>query len=137
MRIGVRILRIAAAVFAVAALVLSLSAPAHSEDTSYYIMKPEPWLAPKYRSPRGTVQHVKPVAPVKPGADIPTRGFTPPPPLVVPSTGQVVPNLPIMPSQPGNRESFSDRAVRCSHQASVNGAAVGNPSAYIGACINQ
>ncbi|HZP78331.1 MAG TPA: hypothetical protein VFB45_19460 [Pseudolabrys sp.] len=116
------------------------TASAQAEDDRYSIMKPEPWLAPKYRSPRGTVQHAVIPKPVE--RTTPSHRFEPPPPIVVPSTGRVLPNLPIAPSQPatvgGRAESFSDRAVRCSHQAAAYGAAAtGNPSAYIGTCINQ
>jgi hypothetical protein len=142
MRPRVHWLQVIASVIAAASLLSAGSGPAHAEDTSYYIMKPEPWLGPKYKSPRGTVQHVKPVMPVHPSDNVPVRGFTPPPPIVSPSTGQIVPTIPITPSQPatvgGRTESFSDRAVRCSHQAAAAGQAVGNnPSASMGSCINQ
>jgi uncharacterized protein YndB with AHSA1/START domain len=42
-------------------------------------------------------------------------------PLVLPQTGQVIPNLPVLaPSGPNGRETFQDRAVRCAHQAQSN-----------------
>ncbi len=62
-----------------------------------------------------------------------------PPPLYVPQTGQVLPNLPaISGSGPGGSETSQDRAARCAHQAGVYGpAATGDRNAYIGGCINQ
>jgi hypothetical protein len=96
--------------------------------------QPEPWLAPKYRSPRGTVKHVL----------TPHRGSLPqpraavPPPIVVPQTGRVLPSLPTTPgSGPGGSETFQDRALRCAHQAGVYGPAAGDRNSYIGTCVNQ
>ena len=61
-----------------------------------------------------------------------------PPPLYVPQTGQVLPNLPaISGAGPGGRETSQDRAVRCAHQAGVYGQAAGDRNAYVGSCINQ
>jgi hypothetical protein len=61
-----------------------------------------------------------------------------PPPLPVPETGRVLPNLPATGSGPGGRETFQDRAVRCAHQSGVYGPnATGSPSSYINSCINQ
>ena len=58
-----------------------------------------------------------------------------PPPLYVPETGRMLPNLPA--SGPG-AETSQDRAARCAHQAGVYGpSATGNPAGYIGSCINQ
>ncbi len=86
---------------------------------------PEPWLAPKYKSPRGTVKHVT----------IPKSTM---PPIVVPQTGRVLPNLPTVPGAgPGGRETFQDRASRCAHQAGVYGQAAGDRNTYMGTCINQ
>ncbi len=80
------------------------------------------------------------------------QGFTPPPshevvthppavppPIVVPETGRVLPNLPtVSGSGPGGAETYQDRAARCAHQAGVYGpAATGDRNAYIGSCINQ
>ena len=60
-----------------------------------------------------------------------------PPPLVAPS-GQVLPNMPsIIGAGPNGTETYQDRAVRCAHQAGVYNGATGNPSTYIGSCINQ
>ena len=82
--------------------------------------QPEPWLAPKYRSPRGTVEKVVI-------------------PLYVPETGRTLPNLPsIWGAGPGGAETFQDRAARCAHQAGVYGStATGNRNAYVGSCVNQ
>ena len=61
-----------------------------------------------------------------------------PPPIVVPQTGRVLPNLPTVPGAgPGGRETFQDRAARCAHQAGVYGQAAGDRNSYIGTCINQ
>jgi hypothetical protein len=95
--------------------------------------KPEPWLAPKYKSPHGTRKHIVVPRPTPPS---PPRRATVPPPIPVPQTGRVLPNLPAIPNSAGV-ESGQDRAVRCAHQAGVYGAAAGNRSAYIGTCINQ
>jgi hypothetical protein len=120
-----------------------LAAPAHAAPgDDYNIMKPEPgrraggifepWLAPKYKSPRGTRQHV--VAP-SPVPDEPRRIPDMPPPLVAPRSGQALPNIapPVPGSGRGGRETFQDRAARCTHQAG----GYGETGSYIGACINQ
>jgi hypothetical protein len=95
---------------------------------------PEPWLAPKYKSPRGTVKHV-----TIPKSTIVTPPNTQvPPPIVVPQTGRALPNLPtVSGSGPGGRETYQDRAARCVNQAGVYGQAVGNRGTYIGTCVNQ
>jgi hypothetical protein len=96
--------------------------------------QPEPWLAPKYRSPRGTVKHV---VPPQPGT-LPQPRTGVPPPIVVPQTGRVLPNLPTTPgSGPGGSETFQDRAMRCAHQAGVYGQAAGDRNSYMGTCVNQ
>ena len=123
--------------FALTAAVLASPARAQSDDERYTIMrpeKPEPWLAPKYKSPRGTRQHVTIPQP----APAPQQHNTLPPPLYVPQTGQLLPNMPVMPgSGRGGAETSQDRAVRCAHQAGVYGQAAGDRNAYIGSCINQ
>ena len=118
----------------------ALPARAQSDDERYSIMRPEkgtkparpqPWLAPRYKSPRGTPQHVvipRTVSPPRPSAPVP-------PPLYVPETGRVLPNLPAPGS--GGRETYQDRVARCVHQAGVYGQAAGDRNAYIGSCINQ
>ena len=122
------------------------AAPAHAQNSilgdNYNIMvpekgykpsQPEPWLAPKYKSPSGTVNRVKlpksTVAPM-PNAQVP-------PDLYVPQTGKVVPNLPtVSGSGRGGAETFQDRAARCAHQAGVFGQGADRGS-YMGACVNQ
>src|SRR5690349_17888367 len=96
------------------------AAPAQAQtsnilDDNYSIMVPErgskrelpePWLAPKYKSPRGTVKHVV----------IPKSKIVTPPNTVVPSsvfvpqTGRTFQNLPTLSgSGPGGTETFQDR----------------------------
>ncbi len=132
------------ALLALTAIMSALPARAQlNDDQRYSIMKPEPGepreapqpgLLPKYKSPRGTVQHVV----IPPPAATPRRRAEVPPPIVVPETGRVLPNLPtVSGSGPNGAETSQDRAARCAHQAGVYGQAAGNPSAYIGSCINQ
>jgi hypothetical protein len=115
----------------------AVAAYAQYDDDRYTIMrpeKPEPWLAPKYKSPRGTPEHVVIPQP----APAPQRRTPVPQPIVVPQTGQVLPNLPaISGSGLGGAETYQDRAARCAHQAGVYGQAVGDRNAYVGSCINQ
>jgi hypothetical protein len=122
-----------------AILLGAMFVPAHaqSDDDRYTIMrpeKPEPWLAPKYKSPRGTREHQvtpRPVPAPQPRANVP-------PPLYVPETGRLLPNLPTpAPSGPHGTETYQDRAARCAHQAGVYGAAAGDRNAYVNGCINQ
>lgn len=133
------------ALMVLAAVMAAVPAYASSDDHDYNIMvpekgakpkKPEPWLAPKYRSPHGTRKHVTVPRPVP----VPERRATvPPPPIYVPETGRVLPNLPtVSGSGPRGAETYQDRAVRCAHQAgSYGSAATGNRAGYIGTCINQ
>jgi len=128
-----------------AAVAPPLSARAQSADDPYTIMrrepgtrqpKPsEPWLAPKYKSPRGTKQHAHLPRVREPGV----QAYPPtPPPIYVPETGRLLPNLPGLPGAGvGGAETGQDRAMRCAHQAGVYGQAAGNRDAYVGACINQ
>jgi hypothetical protein len=96
--------------------------------------KPEPWLAPKYKSPRGTVKHVVIPRPTT----VPQPNAVTPPPIVVPQTGRALPNLPTLSgSGPGGAETFQDRAARCAHQAGVYGQAAGDRNTYVGTCIGQ
>ena len=126
-------------------------APAYGQKTNgpdilgddYSIMRPEkgsrpalpePWLAPKYKSPRGTVKHVT----IPKSTIVTPPNTTVPPPIIVPQTGRALPNLPtVSGSGPGGAETYQDRAVRCAHQAGVYGQAVGDRGTYIGTCINQ
>jgi hypothetical protein len=116
---------------------LALPAYAQSDDERYTIMTPEktePWLAPKYKSPLGTRQHV--TVPQSPA--VPQPRMQTPPPIYVPETGRVLPNLPVISgSGPQGAETTQDRAARCAHQAGVYGQAAGDRNAYIGSCINQ
>ena len=125
------------ALLALAAIMSALPAYAQSDDDRYTIMRPEPnepWLAPKYKSPRRTRQHVVIPQP----APTPQTHTVVPPPLYVPQTGQLLPNLPtVSGSGPGGAETSQDRAARCAHQAGVYGQAAGDRNAYVGSCINQ
>jgi hypothetical protein len=134
-------MRLCLAIVAIAAL----AAPVHAADDIYNIMKPEPgarattsepWLAPKYESPRGTIQ--RPVAPRPPRVE--TRRIPEvPPPIVVPQTGRSLPNIqPVAPGAGvGGRETSQDRATRCTHQAGMYGAQAGDRASYITTCVNQ
>ncbi len=138
--------------FALALLALTLAGPvlrahAQSQNDPYSIMvpepghhppqpKPEPWLPPKYESPRGTKRHITRPRRARPPS--PPRAAQVPPPIVAPETGRVLPNLPTLsPSGPHGTESFQDRAARCANQAGMYGDATGNRSSYINNCINQ
>jgi hypothetical protein len=130
---------------AIAVFAPSLTARAQSVDDPYNIMRPEPgtrqpkasepWLAPKYKSPRGSNERIR--LPRAQRAEPPRRADVPPP-IYVPQTGRLLPNLPALPGAgPGGRETGQDRALRCQHQAGVYGDAAGNREAYVGGCINQ
>ena len=96
--------------------------------------QPEPWLAPKYKSPRGTVKHVT----IPKTTTVSPPNTQVPPDLYVPQTGRTVPNLPtVSGSGRGGVETFQDRAMRCSHQAGVFGQTAGDRGSYMGACLNQ
>jgi hypothetical protein len=110
------------------------------------IMAPEPGSPPqKHKTRRGSSTMVYPTPlPAPKGFNPPStqpvtvpRAAYVPPPIVVPQTGRVLPNLPMVGSGPGGAETSQDRAVRCSHQAGVYGAAAGDRNAYVGGCINQ
>jgi hypothetical protein len=124
-------------VVALAVVVSVLSARAQSDDDRTTIMRPEqpePWLPPKYQPPRGSREHVA----IPPSAPAPQPRAGVPPPLYVPQTGRVLPNLPtVSGAGPNGTETYQDRALRCAHQAGVYGQAAGDRSAYIGSCINQ
>ena len=95
---------------------------------------PEPWLPPKYKSPRGTPERM--VTP--PRIEVPQSLAVTPPPLYVPQTGQLLQNIPtISGAGPGGAETSQDRAVRCANQAGIYGSAAGNPGGYVASCINQ
>lgn len=127
-----------AALFGLSAALLALPAAAqvqmHINPPPYPITTPEPWLPPKYQSPRGSTEHVV----IPPPAPPPHQRAGVPPPLYVPQTGRLLPNLPNpVPSGPNGRETYQDRAARCAYQASIYGAQAGNRNTYINSCINQ
>ncbi|MDB5581015.1 MAG: hypothetical protein JWR80_6191 [Bradyrhizobium sp.] len=132
------------ALFTLTAFVSVQAAHAQLDGDPYSIMRPEtgraaelpePWLPPKYKSPRGTQE--RPVTPQRIPEPRP-RTTTVPPTLYVPQTGQVLPNLPtINGAGPLGAETSQDRAVRCANQAGIYGSAAGNPSGYVNTCINQ
>ena len=93
---------------------------------------PEPWLAPKYQSPRGTVKHV--VIPKSKIVTPPSAAV--PPDVFVPQTGRTFQNLPtVSGSGPGGAETSQDRASRCAHQAGVYGQTGGARGSYMGSCL--
>jgi hypothetical protein len=103
-------------------------------EKGYKPSQPEPWLAPKYKSPRGTVKRVT----IPKTTTVSPAEHTGPPDLYVPQTGRTVPNLPtVSGSGRGGVETFQDRAMRCSHQAGVFGQTAGDRGSYMGACLNQ
>jgi hypothetical protein len=103
-------------------------------EKGYKPSKPEPWLAPKYQSPRGTVKK----AVIPRSRTVPQPYAATPPPITVPQTGRTLPNFPtISGSGRGGTETFQDRAARCTHQAGVYGPAAGDRNAYVGTCVNQ
>ena len=96
-------------------------------EKGYKPSRPEPWLAPKYKSPRGTVKRAnipKPTNVPFPNAQVPAD-------LYVPQTGRVLPNLPtVSGSGRGGAETFQDRAARCAHQSGVYGQAADSRQLY-------
>jgi hypothetical protein len=90
--------------------------------------QPEPWLAPKYKSPRGTVQQVR----IPKAKTVRPSSATDPGYVYVPQTGRTFQNLPT--AGPGI-ETSQDRAMRCSHQAGVYGQVGANRGTYMGSCF--
>jgi hypothetical protein len=90
--------------------------------------QPEPWLAPKYKSPTGTVQQVRiPKSKIGNPPSATDPGY-----VYVPQTGRTFQNLPT----PGRgTETFQDRAMRCAHQAGVYGQTGSARSSYMGSCL--
>jgi hypothetical protein len=104
----------------------------------YSIMAPEPWLAPKYQSPPGLPQRPRAARP-RPHRS-PTVTVAPTPPPVIVPNGPVVQSLPpvnhgIVPG--GGRETFSDRAVRCTHQGALYGVPGSQQGSYMSSCLGQ
>ena len=94
--------------------------------------QPEPWLAPKYKSPRGTVQKVR----IPKSKIVRPPSATGPGYVYVPQTGRTFQNLPSLPgSGPGGAQTFQDRAIRCTHQAGVYGQVGANRGSYMGGCL--
>jgi len=137
-------------------LVLVLGAPAWSAEPAsdsgtINIMRPEQAAPAKQKSKksrkarRGSSNPVYPIPLPKPQAPLPLPHMpvvTPhraktPPPLYVPQTGRLLPNLPATGSGPGGAETFQDRSARCVHQSGVYGQAAGDRDSYIRSCINQ
>jgi hypothetical protein len=111
----------------------------------YSIMVPEKGAKPPAHKTRHGSSVIVAPAPLPPPLHyvpptIPSVENNPPavpPPIVAPS-GQVLPNLPsAIGANPGGVETHQDRASRCAYQAGVYGNVTGNPSAYLGACVNQ
>jgi hypothetical protein len=133
------------------ALVLTLAVPtlaAEPESGTIDIMRPEQASPVKKKIRhvrRGSSSPVYPAplpAPLRynppPTQSVVTHPPTVPPPLYVPQTGRLLPNLPtVAPSGPNGTETSQDRALRCAHQAGVYGAAAGDRTSYIGSCVNQ
>jgi hypothetical protein len=88
----------------------------------------EPWLAPKYKSPRGTQTNVR----VPKSKTVNPPRATDPGYVYVPQTGRTFQNLP---TPGGGTETFQDRAIRCSHQAGVYGQIGTNRGTYMGSCL--
>src|SRR5262245_61838890 len=89
---------------------------------------PEPWLAPKYKSPRGTAEQVR----IPKAKTVRPPRTTDPGYVYVPQTGRTFQNLPTI--GPGT-ETFQDRAIRCTHQAGVYGQVGTNRGTYMGSCL--
>ena len=90
--------------------------------------QPEPWLAPKYRSPSGTVQQVH----IPKSKIVTPPSATDPGYVYVPQTGRTFQNLPT----PGRgTETSQDRATRCAHQAGVYGQTGSARGSYMGSCF--
>lgn len=118
----------------IALAITAVAAPSHAQiddDGRYTIIRPEPGVPPKYKTPRGSTVHVR----IPPSTQAPLPQTVVPPFLVVPQTGQVVPNQPVLaPSGPNRTETSQDRAMRCATQAGTYG---GDRAAFVGTCINQ
>ena len=97
-------------------------------EKGYKPSQPEPWLAPKYRSPSGTVQQVY----IPKSKIVNPPSATDPGYVYVPQTGRTFQNLPT----PGRgTETSQDRAMRCAHQAGVYGQTGNARGSYMGSCL--
>jgi hypothetical protein len=134
---------------AIALAAMPNAADAQSLGRSYDIMAPEPWLPPKPRSiatprnpskPAGVPDYNR-IRRSNDGSkadripkSVPLAVPQQPSPTFVPGIGSV-PNLPPAAGL-GARESFNDRAIRCSHQSAVFGVPSGQTGTYIRNCSN-
>lgn len=130
---------------AVVVLAAGFASPGQAEERNrqfydpYSIMvpeKPEPWLPPKYKSPRGLPQRPQPARPT-PAPPSVVIG-KPPPPIVLPN-GQVVPST--APVLQGNgsatpTENFGSAVARCAHQATAAGVPANQRSIYMNQCTS-
>lgn len=117
-----------------------LTGPAYTGERErfndpYSIMAPEPWLAPKYRSPRNLPQRPNKTR-RRPGPRSSVGVAAPAPPTILPN-GRAVPNLPpvrqgIVPG--GGRETFGDRSLRCAHQSGLYGVPAEQQGTYMHSC---
>jgi hypothetical protein len=123
------------AAYAQGVMPLSAAERGHFSDP-YSIMAPEPWLAPKYNSPRNLPQKPDRTR-TQPLPRSSVGSVASPPPTVLPN-GQSVPNLPtvnrgFVPG--GGAETFGDRAARCAHQSGLYGVPAGQQGAYMSSCV--
>jgi hypothetical protein len=129
-------MRNAYAVGLIALTLFAVTAPAFAQDDGmgrYNIMRPEPGVPPKYKSPRGSTEHVTIPPSTEASQALPQTALSPS--FVVPQTGQVVPSQPVLaPSGPNRTETYQDRAARCATQAGSYG---GDRGVFVGTCINQ
>jgi hypothetical protein len=80
--------------------------------------RPEPWLAPKYQSPSGTVQHVR-YSQIENRAS--AERYRPRVRLRVTDGTDFSEFAVTARLSRGGAETFQDRAIRCTHQAGVYG----------------
>lgn len=134
------------AVLLAAVLSATLARAQPGDEERYTIMVPEKGSKP----PKPAKPHRGSSVIVEPAPLPPPLHYVPPdvapvvnyppaiPPAVVAPSGQVLPNIPpVIGAGPGGAETYQDRASRCAYQAGVYGNATGNPTAYLGACVNQ
>ena len=115
--------------------ITAVAAPAHAQiddDGRYTIMRPEPGVPPKYKTPRGSTEHVV----IPPSTQVPPPQAAVPPPLVVPQTGQggaEPAGAGAVWPEPDRDLSGSRRALRAPRPAPT----AGDRAAFVGTCINQ
>lgn len=122
-RTTMRWMAVAAAAVGLAALTTGAQAQGRSQGYPYSIMTPEPWLAPKYRTPRGLERPARTQSEGYPKRSRSNRGIAlAKPPSIVPGVRRPIPNLaPVnrgyVPG--GGTETFGDRVSRCAHQQAL------------------